>query len=176
MRTATKAGVMRELQFAFRVDGIDIDDDRHLDALGGHPEVQLVTQIGDVTLVHLVVTAASGEAAVRAGVHLVEGAVPGATVESIDFDLVAATDVAERAGVTRQSVSQWVASGRRGESFPAPLGAVAGGTRVWLWAEVLPWLQSTGSDLGDETTLSPTVMTEMNALLSHSRLPGRVPV
>ena len=67
------------------------------------------------------------------------------------LDLVAAGDVAQRAGVTVSAVRKWRA---RYSDFPAPLAVVgagrraprgeAAGTPVWAWAQVARWLETTG--------------------------------
>ena len=70
------------------------------------------------------------------------------------LDLVGPFEVAERAGVSRSTVSQWR---RRHETFPAPVahlgagrraprGEASEGTAVWRWADVAEWLVLTGRD------------------------------
>lgn len=67
----------------------------------------------------------------------VQAALPGATVVRLDQDLVSISDIAERAGRSRESVRLLV-EGRRGPGqFPAPVGVVGDGIRVWPWALVL---------------------------------------
>lgn len=63
-------------------------------------------------------------------------------------DFVARQDIADRAGVTRQAVGQWVRGGRqRRTPFPDPINAVANG--IWLWGDVHAWLRH--HDYGSET-------------------------
>jgi len=62
----------------------------------------------------------------------------GMIVHRLQEDLVNRNEIAERLGVTRQAVSNWV-RGQRGDSFPTPGNDVAGG--VWLWADVARWAQ-----------------------------------
>lgn len=63
-------------------------------------------------------------------------------------DLVGRTEIAERAGVTRQAVGLWVRGERQAISpFPAPYVLVGGG--LWLWGEVLPALRARGVDVDD---------------------------
>lgn len=72
------------------------------------------------------------------------GAPPRRLVE----DLVGRTEIAERAGVTRQAVGLWVRGERHAtSSFPAPYVLAGGG--MWLWGEVLPALRARGIDVDD---------------------------
>lgn len=56
----------------------------------------------------------------------------------LDTNRVAAAEIAQRHGVDRKVVRQWV----RSEGFPPPLP----GTKVWRWHEVAQW---TGENTGD---------------------------
>lgn len=65
-------------------------------------------------------------------------------------DLVTRQDIADRAGVTRQAVGQWVRGERhRTAPFPVPFNTVSGG--VWLWGDVYGWLRE--RDYGRDTGL-----------------------
>ena len=65
-------------------------------------------------------------------------------------DLVTRQDVADRAGVTRQAVGQWVRGVRqKGTPFPVPFNTVSGG--IWLWGDVYAWLRQ--HDYGPDTGL-----------------------
>lgn len=66
----------------------------------------------------------------------------GMIVQRLQEDLANRSEIAERLGVTRQAVSNWV-RGQRGDDFPAPSNDVAGG--VWLWGDVGRWAESHGS-------------------------------
>jgi len=69
----------------------------------------------------------------------------GARVERIEPDeLVAVSDIAERAGLTRQAVSLF-ARGARGQGFPSPVARVSSDAPLWDWAEVAAWLHARGS-------------------------------
>jgi predicted XRE-type DNA-binding protein len=66
----------------------------------------------------------------------------GMIVQRLEEDLANRNEIAERLGVTRQAVSNWV-RGQRGSDFPAPTNDVAGG--VWLWGDVARWAETHGS-------------------------------
>jgi hypothetical protein len=66
----------------------------------------------------------------------------GMIVHRLQEDLANRNEIAERLGVTRQAVSNWV-RGQRGDGFPTPSNDVAGG--VWLWGEVALWAEDHSS-------------------------------
>lgn len=67
-----------------------------------------------------------------------------ATIVRIEPDpLVSASDIAERAAITRQAVSLYVNS-KRGEGFPPPFAWVSGSRPLWKWSEVAVWLHAAG--------------------------------
>lgn len=51
-------------------------------------------------------------------------------------DLLSKSDIADRLGVTRQAVQNWVSGARQG-NFPRAVNPVSGG--VWLWHDVNAW-------------------------------------
>jgi len=54
--------------------------------------------------------------------------------------LVSATDIAERSGLTRAAVSNYV-KGNRGHGFPVPVARFDTTSPLWKWTEVMRWLQ-----------------------------------
>jgi transcriptional regulator with XRE-family HTH domain len=106
---------------------------------------------------YMVTVSAEGRDAVTAAdsalLHLRNlGAHPYRLVE----DLVSRSEIARRVGVAPQAVGQWIRGERRAEQpFPEVFNAVAGG--VWLWADVVDWLEHVnvpGVDL-DEAVAHP---------------------
>jgi hypothetical protein len=60
-------------------------------------------------------------------------------------DLVSRTEIAERAGVTRQAVGMWLNGARRqARVFPTPLVLSGGG--LWLWGEIVSVLRTMNID------------------------------
>lgn len=66
----------------------------------------------------------------------------------MDITIVGLTEIAQRAGVQKQAVANWV---RRHEGFPQPLETLATGS-VWLWTPVKAWLIRTGREWDCELT------------------------
>lgn len=84
----------------------------------------------------------------------------------VDCDLVDASEIASRLGVTRQAVQLW-ATGKRGSSFPHPVGS-PGGKRIWTWGEVVAWARA--QQESEETPgLTRDELTIVNAYLTERR-------
>ncbi len=65
------------------------------------------------------------------------------TIDSIDLDLVDVSEIAERVGLTREGVRNWLSNPRRtGGTFPKPLGILPGKVRVWSWYDIHSWIQN----------------------------------
>lgn len=64
--------------------------------------------------------------------------------------LVAAYEIAQMLGVSRQRVSQLATS----TGFPEPV-AVLGVGRIWLREDVVAWAESTGRGLQDDPAVAP---------------------
>lgn len=158
---------MTTYELALAVSGVDDTDVDEVEALVAHREVVTVASVDGSVSVVVRIDGATPDAAVRSAVRLVEHVVDGSRATGVDLDLVAATDIARRAGVSRQAVNQWVADG----GFPSPLGHVAGGTRVWAWSAVVPWLQPRGRAL-DDVPLPYASIIDANAWLQTRRLPA----
>lgn len=54
------------------------------------------------------------------------------------------SEMAERAGLTRQALSQYAKSKRGSGDFPKPMYGVASGSALYSWAEVAEWLYKQG--------------------------------
>lgn len=68
----------------------------------------------------------------------------GATVERVEPDhLVSLSDIADRAGLTRQAAALY-SVGERGVGFPHPIARVTSKTPLWDWSEVAEWLHAHG--------------------------------
>ena len=67
--------------------------------------------------------------------------------------LVSAAEIAERTGLSRQAVTNYV-KGQRGKGFPVPVARFDTASPLWRWLEVARWLQSAGKPKVDrEATL-----------------------
>ncbi|MHB1010158.1 MAG: helix-turn-helix transcriptional regulator [Propionibacteriaceae bacterium] len=69
--------------------------------------------------------------------------VPGTSVVRVDPDLVSASEIAVRVGVSREAVRKWVHGTRI--PFPCQFGTIGKDQRVWRWVEVVQWLEAAKS-------------------------------
>ncbi|WP_137725862.1 hypothetical protein [Prescottella subtropica] len=120
--------------------------------------------------IQLLTVVTEGMRCATAGMSLVDQLVAGGVRPTRTHpDLVTRQDIADRAGVTRQAVGQWVRGVRqRGTPFPAPFNTVSGG--IWLWGDVYAWLRS--RDYGRDTgllypTLDEHVRIDRHIVMNH---------
>lgn len=121
------------------------------DAVADSLDAVIATHHGVVT-VTVLITAPYCLAAARSAIDTLRrlGTPPRRLVD----DLVTRSQIAERAGVTRQAVGQWIRGERHsGSAFPRPFVLAGGG--LWLWGEVLDALAARGIEL-DEGISYPT--------------------
>jgi hypothetical protein len=117
-----------------------LDHDSHGRVSAALPDAA-VSEASGVTTVTAKVRVPGPAAAVSQFVERVAKAVPSAVPLRVDQDLVLVGDIARRVGRTRESVRLLV-DGKRGPGgFPAPLGVVGEGTRIWPWSPVVEWLE-----------------------------------
>lgn len=100
-------------------------------------------------LVTAVIEAINQLESVPAGVHVRK-------LVSDDEVLVGASEIARRAGLSRQAVNFYADGDRKTDlgPFPAPITKFASGQRIWRWGEVAPWIArvSKRADLSSENT------------------------
>jgi hypothetical protein len=102
-------------------------------------------------------------------IRRIKEALPTATVLRIDQDLVSITDIAARTNRSRESVRLLV-DGKRGPGeFPAPIGTVGGGIRVWPWAAATDWFRDALDEDLEERGVSPQSAAVIDAGLAAQR-------
>lgn len=135
---------MQTFDFTFVVDGIDPDaddfEDRFFEA--GCDDSTLVLMHGAVA-VCFDREAETYDAAVLSAYRDVLSA--GATISRFEPDyLVSASEIADRAGLSRAAVSLY-ANGERGENFPKPYARITTPSPMWDWVDVSKWLCQKGT-------------------------------
>ncbi|MHA7620545.1 hypothetical protein ACX12M_18695 [Cellulosimicrobium cellulans] len=174
----------REYELTFEIADVDEGlEDAIVDATDG----TLASMYG-TTLVTLTAPGPSALAAATCARLLLSEA--GASVYRCVEDLVSRSEIAHRVGVTAQAVGNWVRGDRRDEvRFPSPYVFSAGG--LWLWSEVIEWLDRVHPDLAahasdgfaypsrhDHAAIAGQIETSRRAVASASEwreveLPGR---
>lgn len=102
-------------------------------------------------------------------VEAIMDALPEAFVLRLDQDLVSVSDIAARTGRSRESVRLLVDGKRGPRGFPAPVGTVGDGIRVWPWASVLAWLRDKLGENLDEEAVSQESAALVDGSLAFAR-------
>lgn len=150
------------------VDDLDLDD-AALDGLFAALPDAVPSSVGGAVSISSPVEASSEEDAAFALVAVLEDLFPDAVMVRLDQDLVSIADIAERVGRSRESVRLLV-EGKRGPGrFPAPVGIVGDGIRVWPWAAVVEWFEDELSLVFDENLVRPATAAVVDACLASRR-------
>ena len=150
-------------EFTFIIPLLTLSQEQMLaNTLGGRVEERKGLQLLTLT--------AEGMRAATTAITLVDQlVVEGVRPERTHPDLVSRQDIADRAGVTRQAVGQWVRGVRQASTpFPVPYNSVAGG--IWFWGDVLAWLrpQGYGQDTGLRyPTLDEHIRIDRHIAINH---------
>ena len=110
--------------------------------------------------------------AILVAIAEVHRAGPGIEVLRVEpDDLVTAADIAHRTGRTKESIRLLI-GGQRGQGgFPAPVRGIDQRTRLWRWAEVVPWLARHGALANpSESVEEANTIAAVNAALQLQRL------
>lgn len=133
------------MDVGIRVSGIDWDAADVEDVMCEQfPDVLLTG--GQPFVLNITVDEADAASAVVEFARKLQAVLP-VKIDGIDRDLVNVTDIATRAGLTREGARKWT----QAESFPAPFGSLpASSMAVWAWTDVAAWLLHERSiDLGE---------------------------
>ena len=139
---------MSDLIFTMIFEGIDPEAEPDLDA--SSDARYYFSYANNLAYVTVVVDGRNCIDAAFDLVDLVEHTIPGARALKVDPDLVSVSDIAERAGLSRETVRLY-AAGRRFAGFPAPIGVVGDNIRIWAWSEVNDWLQDHGHGVSEQS-------------------------
>lgn len=165
---------MHTYRLTLAYEGIDFEDDELIDRLAGAvPNVHWMVAEGEVRALVYLEAATAREAADQA-VSEIRQLVPAARATRVVEDFVSIPDIAERAGVNRETVRTWVTGSRGPGNFPIARGVVGNGIRVWDWAVVNLWLRR-HYELGDDARY-PTMLevAHLNEWLTTQGLQARL--
>lgn len=131
---------MRNFDFAIIADGVDLNDETFVDRFfeAGCSDALISVVKGNVVL-DFTREAKNLAHAVATAIRDVHRA--GARARRIEPDsYVSMSDIAERAGLTRQAVSLFVSGERGAGDFPPPALRVTTDLPLWDWLAVARWL------------------------------------
>jgi len=136
---AQKEATMQTFEFAVIASGLDPEDyDFDSCFYDAGCDDATVSVRGGRIIVDFAREASSIDEAIASAIECVRRA--GATVDRVEPDyLVNLTDIADRIGVTRATVSNY-ARGERREGFPPPVARVTTNTPLYDWSDVAVWL------------------------------------
>ncbi|MEV6422835.1 hypothetical protein [Streptomyces sp. NPDC051662] len=156
------------------VRNVDLDDDSTAEKLALNLADFAWQETGGQVVATFFTTSPDPVAAAAAAALCIGRVLPQASVERVDEQFVSLADVAVRAGLSHEAVRLWAAGKRRaaGAPFPAPRAQVGQGrtaTRIWVWPEILAWLEAHYClDLEPGTSyLTAEQVARLNALLQE---------
>ena len=134
---------MKSFEFTIAATGLPLDTDEWEYAFyeAGCDDATVSLQRG-VFILFFDREAENFENAARSACEDIRSA--GAKILRIEPDpLVSSSDIAERAGITRQAVSLYTTGGR-GDNFPLPVAGITSSRPLWSWEEVARWFADRG--------------------------------
>lgn len=153
------------IEIALRVVGVDLEDERtNQIILEKFPDTVWDVIDGLVT-VTLFLESDEVVAEVVKFTRSLESEISGVKIIGVYRDLVGISDVAMRAGVSREGARKWSQTA----DFPTPFDYVGSGSmKVWTWTEIVGWLKSArGLDVGQDLA-SVQLMTQIENCLMRN--------
>lgn len=152
------------MDVGIRVSGVDWDAADVEEVMGEQFPNVLLTG-GQPFVLNVTVDEADAASAVVEFVRKLQAALPKVKIHGIDRDLVNVTDIATRAGLTREGARKWT----QAENFPAPFGSLtASSMAVWAWTDVAAWLLHERSIDLEECLPTVQLMTQIeNCLMKN---------
>lgn len=141
-----------EFEIAFVIETVEAEDPRIDQAMEALPGTTISGALGLTVATTLV----DADTAIAAGLHAAKAlAAAGLAPLRTYQDLVSRQDIADRVGMSRQAVGNWVRGERQNSRpFPAPVTLSSGG--LWLWSSVVSWIDATKAAELNESKL-PTL-------------------
>lgn len=148
------------IDVTLRVSGIDLDDETTDEILGNHFADLLWQGEGKLMKVMFAVNEHAAPAEVLERVRALQAKFPDFHALGTDRDLVSTTEIASRVGVSREAARKW----SKEQDFPAPSSAI-GKMHVWLWCDVLVWLDKSRGIEMDENPPSEAMLVQIDNCL-----------
>ncbi|MFL4473770.1 helix-turn-helix transcriptional regulator [Paeniglutamicibacter sp. MACA_103] len=146
------------IEVTLRVQGTDISDASVDAVIAEHFPDTSWDKVDGLTTLTVFVEREDAVTETVGIVRRVEAAIPGLKIIGVHRDLVGTTDVALRVGVSREGARKWSLSA----DFPTPFDYIgAGSMKVWVWAEVVQWLEEARALDMDQELPSLELMTHI---------------
>ncbi|MBS0266863.1 MAG: hypothetical protein JSS02_33360 [Planctomycetes bacterium] len=132
----------REYEFTLILSGVDSITPEVEDALfeAGCDDATLAIQCGRPYITFCRAAESAKKALISAIIDVRKAGLDVVRVD--DCQLVSQSDIAHRAGLSRQLVHMYISGVRGPGRFPAPIGHLAEGAPLWMWCEVAHWLRT----------------------------------
>lgn len=147
-----------------QIRNIDLADEDVLDCLAEMDNISLETRSGLGILTVFVDAGQDVVHAVTDAAHLVSTKIPGVVVVRVHPDLVTASEIAQRVGVSREAVRKWTHSTK--VTFPVQFDNLGAGQKVWRWVEVVTWLKASKQIDMDEDLPTVEQIAEIDSCLA----------
>lgn len=127
------------IEVTLRVSGIDLDSEATENVLAVKFPDTLWETVDDMITVTAFVERNDAVAEVIDIARRLEKQVDGLKIVGVHRDLVGVSDIALRAGVSREGARKWTMA----KDFPAPFDYIGvGSMKIWAWTEIAAWLKS----------------------------------
>lgn len=150
-------------EFTLELAGPDVTAEETFDLLSSATDDSaLFRRSGESQFADFDVESQSFAEAVISAIRQLDGALPHLRVIKVEpEDLVNASEIAERSGRSRQSISQ-LANGKRGSGdFPRPIAHTNSSSPLWSWSSVSDWFSQSDEELSE-----PQLIAEFVAMLN----------
>lgn len=153
------------------IENLDVDDDVLATLADEFSDVSSRTRDG-LAFVTATVEGASQKSAGQTFTRGFKSLFPDAILVRLDQDLVSVEEIAGRIDRSTDDVRLLIEGSEGPGGFPAPIGIVADGIRIWPWATVAKWLTEQMNMEFAVTLLDPEASAAVDANLASRRLIG----
>ncbi|GAA1757525.1 hypothetical protein GCM10009712_02960 [Pseudarthrobacter sulfonivorans] len=153
------------IEITLRVSGIDLESEATENVLAEQFSDTFWETVDGMVTVTAFVERRDAVAEVIDVARRLEKQLDGLKIVGVHRDLVGVTDIAQRAGVSREGARKWTAA----KDFPVPFDYIgAGSMKIWAWTEIASWLKSARELDLEEDLPSLELMTQIENCLMRN--------
>ncbi|MFK0007870.1 helix-turn-helix transcriptional regulator [Paenarthrobacter sp. NPDC090520] len=147
------------MEVALRLKNLDLTNEAVLEKIGDSFQDVMWSTTAGLTTATVYVDREDAANQVLAYVRRFEANFSGVKTLGVHRDLVGASDIALRTGLSREGVRKWAAA----RNFPAPFDVVGSkDSNLWIWSEVVRWLMDERGLNMDEDLPDVELMTQID--------------